>query len=125
MYIKAERIRNWTINLECTHKILNLFAGMGHVNYIKSARLYFQIMLNLNVDHPWLFEQFCNGFHSIRCTDQFWAEFWSDLVIEQFMMRSIKNRGGLTQGRGMAWSTHDYGWAPCTNLVKFIMQWNQ
>ena len=53
------------MNLECTHKILNLFAGMGHVNYIKSARLCFQIMLNLNVDHPWLFEQFCNGFHSI------------------------------------------------------------
>ena len=107
MYIKAERIGNWAMHLESTRKMLNLFAGTGHVNYAKSARLYLQIMFNLQDDHPWLFEQFCNGFHSIRRTDRFWAGLWSDLVIEQFMMRSIKNRGGLTRGRGMVESTRD------------------
>ena len=84
-----------------------MFAGTGHINYAKSARLYLQIMLNLHIDHPWLFEHFCNGFHSIRRTDRFWADLWPDLVIEQFMMRSIKNRGGFTRGRGMAESTSD------------------
>ena len=95
------------MHLESTSKMLILFAGTGHVNYAKSARLYLQIMFNLHADHPWLFEQFCNGFHSIRRTDRFWAGLWSDLVIEQFMIRSIKNRGGLTRGRGMAESTRD------------------
>ena len=91
--------------LACTREMLNLLAGMGHVNLAKGAGLYMQIMLNLNVDHPWLSEQFCNELHSMRRTDQIWEGLWSDLVIEQFMMRSIKNRGGLTRGRGMAEST--------------------
>ena len=33
MYIKVERIENWTMHSECTRKMLNLFAGTGHVNY--------------------------------------------------------------------------------------------
>ena len=53
MYIKAERIGNWTMQLECTRKMVNLLAGTGHVKYDKSARLHLQIMLNLDVDHPW------------------------------------------------------------------------
>ena len=44
------------MQLECTRKMVNLFAGTGHVNYDKSARLHLQIMLNLDVDHPWLSE---------------------------------------------------------------------
>ena len=27
---------------------------------------------------------------------------WTDLVIEQVMMRAIKTRGGLTEGRGLS-----------------------
>ena len=107
MHIKVERIDNWTMQLKCTRKMLNLFRDTGHVNYAKSARLYLQIILNVNVDHSWLFELFGNGFHSVLRTDPFWAGLWSDLVTEQFMMRSIKNRGGLTQGRGMAESKRD------------------
>ena len=118
------------MHLDCTCKMLNLFAGTGHVNYAKSARLYFQIMLSLNVD-PWLFEQFCNAFHSIKHTDQFWAGRWSNLVIEQFMMRSINNRGGLTRGRRMAESKRDlcvgtmqkYGAVHQT--MESVIQWNQ
>ena len=52
-------------------------------------------------------EQFYDGFHSVRRTDKVWADLWSDLVIEQLMMRSIKNGGGLTRGRGMIESTRD------------------
>ena len=63
-------------------------------------------MLNLHINHPWLFEQFCNGFYSIRRTHHFWAGLWSDLVIDQFvMMRTIKKRRGFTRGRRMAEST--------------------
>ena len=110
MYFKAERIRNWTIHLEFKRKMLNLFAGKGHINYANNARLYLQIMLNLHIDHSWLLKQFCNGFHSIRRSDQFWAGLWSDLVIEQLMMRSKKNRGGFTRGRGMTEYTWFMGW---------------
>ena len=46
-----------------------------------------------------------NGYHSIRRNDKYWAGLWSDLIIEQIMMRSIKLRGGLTRGRSFREST--------------------
>ena len=36
-------------------------------------------------------------------------KFWTDLIIEQVLGRSLKLRGGLTQGRGMTESVR-YQW---------------
>lgn len=97
-FILAERTSNWHFHLQSLKRILNLFAASGHLNYAKSARLYLQKMLFLQTSHPWLFEKFVNGFHAVRRTDHHWSGLWSDLVIEQTMMRSIKTRSGLTRG---------------------------
>ena len=43
-----------------------------------------------------------NGLHAVRRSDRYWNGLWSDLTIEQTLMRSIKTRGGLTRGRGMS-----------------------
>ena len=45
------------------------------------------------------------GYHTVRRSDRFWAGLWTDLIIEQVLMRSLKNRGGLTRGRGVSEST--------------------
>ena len=37
----------------------------------------------------------------MRRTDRQWAKLWTDIVIEQVQIRSLKSRGGLTRGRGM------------------------
>lgn len=37
---------------------------------------------------------------TVRRTNKFWSGTWSDMVIEQDLMRQIKVRGGLTHGRG-------------------------
>lgn len=37
---------------------------------------------------------------TIRRTNRFWSGTWSDMVIEQSLMRQIKTRGGLIHGRG-------------------------
>jgi len=51
--------------------------------------------------HPWLYDQFVNhGLQSVRRSDRPWAGIWTDLAIEQLLMRSVKSRGGLTRGRG-------------------------
>ena len=78
-------------------KMLNLFVATGHINYAKSGRLYLQLMLDLEKNYPWLYHQFNDkGFHCIRRTDKFWTGLWTDLVIEQTAMLSIKSLGGLT-----------------------------
>ncbi len=73
-----------------------LFAATGHFkfNYAKkSARMYLQLMLELPAGHPWLYEQFTeHGYHTVRRSDRYWAGLWTDLTIEQLMMRSIKSR---------------------------------
>ena len=108
MFIRAERTGNWHEHLEAMRLMLNLFAATGHINYARSARLYLQSMKSLNVDHPWLYNQFCKtGYHCIRRSDRYWAGLWPDLVIEQHMMRAIKSSGGLTRGRGMAETTRN------------------
>ena len=81
--------------------MLNLFAATRHFSYAKSATPYLQWMLELPQKNPWLYKQFSeNGFHSARCSGQYWTYLSIDLIIEQVMMRSIKSRGGLTRCRG-------------------------
>ena len=92
LFIRAERSGNWSLYLVAVTRMLNLFATTGHINYAKSARLYLQLMLELPKDFPWLHEMFVNqGFHAVRKGNRYWAGLWTDLVIEQVMMRYIKS----------------------------------
>ena len=102
VFIRAERTGNWYLHLLAVEKMLNLFAATGHIHYAKSARLYLQQMRELPSTHPWLHHCFSEqGFHTVRRSCRYWAGLWTDLIIEQVMMRSIKSRGGLTRGRGV------------------------
>jgi hypothetical protein len=102
LFIIAERTGNWMLHLFAVKGMLNLFAATGHNQYTKCARLYLQLMCDLQTSHPWLYQQFTeHGFHTIRRSDRFWAGLWSDLVIEQTLMKMVKSRGGLTHGSGL------------------------
>ena len=65
-FIIAERTSNWSLHLQSTTDILNLFTASRHLNYAKSARLYAQQMMCLSEKHPWFHEQFENGKHAVR-----------------------------------------------------------
>ena len=54
-YVKAESNGDWDGYLAFLGKILNLFAATGHISYAKSARLYLQLMIDLEKDFPWLY----------------------------------------------------------------------
>lgn len=102
-YIAAERTGNWHLHLATVRKMVCLFAATAHINYAKSARLHLQNMMELQDNYPWLYEQFSQyGFHTVRRSDKFWGGLWSDLIIEQVLMRSLKSRGGITRGRGIS-----------------------
>ena len=94
LFTRAGKAGNWNI---AVGRMLNLFAAIAHFNYAKSARMYLQLMLELTAGHPWLYEQFTkHAYHTVRRSDRYWAGLWTDLTIEQLMMRSIKSRGRLT-----------------------------
>ena len=59
-------------------------------------------MSHLQSDHPEVYQHFQDGLHVIRRSDRYWAGFYSDPIIEQVLMRTMKTGGGLTRGRGMS-----------------------
>ena len=99
-FLCAERTSNWYLHLQAVQKMMNLFAATEHVNYARSSRMYVQEMLSLAETNPCLREQFQEGCHAVRRSGRYWPGLWSDFVIEQTLMRSLKSRGGLTRGRG-------------------------
>lgn len=106
-YIMAERMGNWKLHLQSVEKMIPFFHASGHFSYAKSCHLCLNDMENvqskITVDE---YERFVNeSDFTIRRTNQFWSRNWSDMTIEQTLMRSMKTIGGLTHGRGITDST--------------------
>ena len=79
----------------------------GHLHYARSAQVYLHEMLNLA--NSMALEE-CDMFTSrefftVRRSDKYWCGIWTDMTIEQVLMRSLKTSGGLTRGRGISAST--------------------
>ncbi|KMQ84207.1 hypothetical protein RF55_18201 [Lasius niger] len=95
---------NWKFHLDTIQKMLPYFHASGHFFYAKSCHLYLQDMLSLEEKmDPLEYETFTKkGYFTIRRSDKFWSGIWSDMTIEQTLMRTMKSIGGLTHGRGIS-----------------------
>ncbi|KAF0737722.1 Uncharacterized protein FWK35_00023698 [Aphis craccivora] len=74
-FIRSERLGNW----------------QGHLNAD-------MLKLQKNIDQQ-AFKKFNNGFFTIRRNNKFNCGNWSDMVIEQSLMKSMKTEGGVSRGR--------------------------
>lgn len=103
-FIRAERSGNFSLHLKCIKKMLPYFHASGHFLYAKSAQLYLQDMLKLETMMSDIeYQRFVtDGFFTVRRTSKFWSGIWSDMTIEQVLMRSMHSQGGLTHGRGFS-----------------------
>ena len=100
-FIKAERLGNWELHLQCLYDMLPYLAASRHNLYVKSVHVYLQKMSRLEEDLPDVHKYFMDGCHVVRRSDRLWAGISTDLAIEQCLMRSLKTSGGLTRGRGL------------------------
>ena len=89
-FICCERLGMRDGHLNAVIALLNLFAATCHIHYAKSARLCVQEM-----------RKFVEEYHTVRRSERQWAGLWTDIVIEQVQIRSLKSGGDLTRGRGM------------------------
>ena len=64
------------------------------------SRLYVQEILTLSNEKPCLYQQFIDGKHRVRCSTRYGSGLWSELVIEQTLMRSLNSSRSLTRSRG-------------------------
>ena len=106
-FIQSERTGDWPLHLDTVRKMLPFFHVLGHLHYAKSAHLYHQEMCSLHdVMDKNEFQAYTEkGFFTIRRRDRFWSGVWSDMTIEQVLMRAMKVSGGLTRGWGIIEST--------------------
>ena len=51
-FITAERTGNWQLHLHCVEEMIPHFHAAGHLQYVKSARLYLQQMNNIVLVMP-------------------------------------------------------------------------
>ena len=79
--------------------MLSYFHITGHIHYAKSAYVYQQKMYDLHdVMDKEEFQAYTEkGLFTIRHNDRFWSGVWSDMSIDQVLMRAMKVSGGLTQ----------------------------
>ncbi|KAG5862842.1 hypothetical protein JTB14_020292 [Gonioctena quinquepunctata] len=84
--------------------MLPYFHASGHYLYAKCADLYLQDMLILEQSMPPdEFEAFTSkGGFTIRRGDKCWCGTWSDMCIEQQLMKHMKDEGGLSRTRGFS-----------------------
>ena len=99
-FIRAERLSNFDDHLSSVTEMLPTFAAAGHSQYAKGARLYIELMdikLPTGSKFGELFR--VQKLHTVRYNKCLWAGVWTDIAIEQTLMKSIKSRGGLVGGR--------------------------
>lgn len=103
-FVRAERTGDWELHLFCVLSMLCVLHAAGHIHYAKSALIYLQKVSKLKSilsEEEWV--RFVRlGFFTIRRTDKPFNGVWTDMTIEQVLMRAMKVSGGLMQGRHMS-----------------------
>lgn len=102
-FVRAERTRDWHLHLYTAKQMLPNLHATGHLAYATSAHLYMQQLEQLNPEVQRLFME-C-GYFTICRSDKLWSGVWSDMPIEQVLMRVVKTSGGLIGRRGISDST--------------------
>ena len=99
-YVRAERLNNFNLHLSCVAKMLPTYSAAGHINYGKGARLYLELITMYEKSYPQIMNAFFDqGFHTVRYSTREWGGVWTDLAIEQRLMKPVKSSGGLKGGR--------------------------
>ncbi|CAH2005907.1 unnamed protein product [Acanthoscelides obtectus] len=103
LFIEAERTGNWNLHLQVVYQMLPYFHASGHFLYARCCHLYLQDMHSLKDKmSAQEYEMFTGGGFTARRTSKFWCGTWTDMTIEQSLMRIMKITGGLTHGRGVS-----------------------
>ena len=107
LFLRAECTGQWDLHLYCVREMLPHFHAAGHLHYAKAAQIYLQQMNELpNTMAKKEYEKLTtDGFFTVRCSNRYWSGTWSDMIIEQYLMKGFKSSGGLTHGRGITEST--------------------
>ena len=94
VFIRTERLADHNGHLSCiVTKMLHIFAAAGHHQYAKGARLYCQLMKELETLPAYkdtLERLTAHGNHVVRYSSHEWSGTWCDICIEQTLMKAAR-----------------------------------
>ena len=95
-FIRSERCGHWTLHLDTVRETIPHFLPAGHLAYAKYAHLSLHMSDLENKMTQDEFQEFSSsGSFTIIRSAKLWAGVWSDMTIEQVMMRAMKSSGGM------------------------------
>lgn len=95
------RTGNLQLYMESMKRMLPFFPAAGHNSYANSLYIYLQQLSDMATSNPNLYNLFEKGLFVARRTDNSWTGISCDLAIEQVLMGSLQNKGGLAKRHGM------------------------
>ena len=95
-FIRAERTGHWDMHKRAVHTMLPTFHAAAHLPYAKAAHMYLQEMERLEngLSQEDLHKFTSAGYFTIRRTHKFWSGVWTDMTIEQVVMKRFKSKAG-------------------------------
>ena len=103
VFIRTERHADHNGHLSCiVTKMIHIFAAAGHHHYVKGARLYCQLMKELETlpaCKDTLQRLTAHWNHVVLYSSHEWSGTWCDMCIEQTLMKPATSQGGLSRGR--------------------------
>ena len=96
-YIRAERLTLFNLHLTTIAKMLPTVPAAGQGQYAEAARLKLEQVLKFGLDVKAFY--YYSKFHTVKYSVRQWSGVWTDMSIEQTLMRFSKSVGGLTRGR--------------------------
>ena len=96
-FIRAERLSDAKLSMQSTAAMLPTMMAAGHTEYGKALRFALQKF----IDHDGQIKAFylTQNDHTVKYSTDEWTGVWSDMSIEQTLMRYCKSQGGLSGGR--------------------------
>ena len=101
--------------------MLPIYAAAGRGQYAKALRLDLEQTAAHEVQYGALLKTFkVVGLHTVRYKDHEWSGVWTDLLIEQRVMRAAKSSGSLSGGRMRTQNSADKLWTANLNQMALI-----
>jgi len=103
VFIRTEQRAHHNGCMSCiVTKMLDIFAAASHHQYAEGARLYCQLMKELETLPAYkdtLKSFSTHGNHVVHYSSHEWSSTWCDICIEQTLMKTGRSEGVLSRGR--------------------------
>ena len=93
--VRSDRDGDFLLAMKSIQELCPIFLGLDGINYLRYASFYLELLKQLKIKHPDLYQEFLKGNHVIKTRDGKFNAVAPDMKLEQTIQRSAKSSGGI------------------------------